>query len=241
MSKKMSKTKGPQPCSMPSRILRKTRAGGILYFSQEWNADDILAAAPLYSDRITNLTTQIAGMKTIGDAMLADYSQSVVALGAAQELSRQNHEAALGFQERAMNAERERGELQAELAAAQGPCKICQEKSEEIRDALRPAGNGLYLMDPVGAIKLAVKWLVGYHEQLAAIRGQGAHAFRIDESQRQATLLALGHLAVERPGWDFMLSEIALRMDNTVEGRPELFDKFRQMHAEEMAVRKPRE
>ncbi len=29
------------------------------------------------------------------------------------------------------------------------------------------------------------------------------------ESQRQAILLAIGRLAVERPGWDHMLGEIA--------------------------------
>ena len=36
----------------------------------------------------------------------------------------------------------------------------------------------------------------------------------ITEEQRQATLLALAHLAVERPGWDTMLREIASKMDN---------------------------
>lgn len=145
-------------------------------------------------------------------------------------LSRQNHGAALGFQERAIKAE-------ADLADALGPCKDCLEKSDAIRDALTPAGNGLSSMDVVGAVKLAVKWLIQYKTQVLAIRGKGRHAFRIDEGQRQALLLAMAHLAVERPGWDFMLSEIGLDMDNVVDGRPELFDKFKALYAEEIACR----
>lgn len=48
-----------------------------------------------------------------------------------------------------------------------------------------------------------------------------------EESERQAVLLALAHLAIERPGWDYMLSQIALKMDNEVGGRPEMFDQFK--------------
>lgn len=48
----------------------------------------------------------------------------------------------------------------------------------------------------------------------------------IDESQRQAILLALAHLAVERPGWKFMLGETAKTMDNIVAERPHMFDGF---------------
>ena len=40
-----------------------------------------------------------------------------------------------------------------------------------------------------------------------------AVALQLDESQRQAVLMALAHLAVERPGWDVMLEEIAAKMD----------------------------
>ena len=36
-----------------------------------------------------------------------------------------------------------------------------------------------------------------------------SHTFTINEGNRQATLLALAHLAIERPGWELMLSEIA--------------------------------
>lgn len=54
---------------------------------------------------------------------------------------------------------------------------------------------------------------------------------RLEEGQRQATLMALAHLAVERPGWKQMLSEIALKMDNRdAHGAPELFTKFIALH-----------
>jgi hypothetical protein len=58
----------------------------------------------------------------------------------------------------------------------------------------------------------------------------------LDESQRQATLMALAHLAVERPGWKWMLTQIALKMDNSVDGEPELFTKFFEMHAAEVLL-----
>lgn len=43
----------------------------------------------------------------------------------------------------------------------------------------------------------------------------------LDEGQRQLVLMALAALAVERPGWDMALSEIAAKMDNvqTVQSR----------------------
>ena len=59
-----------------------------------------------------------------------------------------------------------------------------------------------------------------------------SHALMIDEGERQATLMALAHLAVERPGWDIMLSEIASRIDNPTEDGPELYSKFKKMRAE---------
>jgi hypothetical protein len=59
------------------------------------------------------------------------------------------------------------------------------------------------------------------------------HNLAIDEADRQMVLMALAHLAVERPGWDYALSRIAIRVDNkTRTGRPELYDEFREMHAE---------
>jgi hypothetical protein len=50
------------------------------------------------------------------------------------------------------------------------------------------------------------------------------HTLKLSESDRQATLMALAHLAVERPGWDMMLSEIAQRIDNP---GPELYERFK--------------
>jgi hypothetical protein len=58
------------------------------------------------------------------------------------------------------------------------------------------------------------------------------HTIVIDEGQRQAILLALGHLAVKRPGWDHLLSEIASKMDNCAGGRPEMFEGFKRMYNE---------
>lgn len=52
------------------------------------------------------------------------------------------------------------------------------------------------------------------------------HAIVIDESQRQAMLLALAHLTVERPGWEFMLTEIAKKMDNVIGDVPELYTRL---------------
>jgi hypothetical protein len=63
----------------------------------------------------------------------------------------------------------------------------------------------------------------------------------LDESQRQATLMALAHLAVERPGWKWMLTQIALKMDTSTEGEPKLFTKFFEMHAAEVALAKDRQ
>jgi len=44
----------------------------------------------------------------------------------------------------------------------------------------------------------------------------------MEEGQRQMILLAIGRLAVERPGWDWALGEIA----HTLQGR-EMFEQFK--------------
>ncbi len=54
-----------------------------------------------------------------------------------------------------------------------------------------------------------------------------ATTITIDEMDRQATLMALAHLAVERPGWDYFLGKIAAKMDN--EGCP-MYEKFKSIH-----------
>lgn len=50
----------------------------------------------------------------------------------------------------------------------------------------------------------------------------------IEEEQRQAIILAIARLAIERPGWNFMLGEIA----DTLKGRP-MFENFKALKREE--------
>jgi hypothetical protein len=61
---------------------------------------------------------------------------------------------------------------------------------------------------------------------------------RLEEGQRQMTLLALAKLSIERPGWLDALEEVALLMDNNVDGKPELFHKFRTLHLDLAAYTK---
>lgn len=49
----------------------------------------------------------------------------------------------------------------------------------------------------------------------------------LEEEQRQATLLALAELALSRPGWDYMLGEIA----ELLQGR-EMFGEFKRLNAD---------
>lgn len=56
------------------------------------------------------------------------------------------------------------------------------------------------------------------------------HDLTIQEDERQLILMALAHLAVERPGWDDALARIAMKMDNQIGGRPQLFDQFKELH-----------
>ncbi len=56
------------------------------------------------------------------------------------------------------------------------------------------------------------------------------HRITLDEGQRGMVLMALAHLAVERPGWDNALAEIAASMDNVgADGKPEMFSSFKLM------------
>lgn len=57
----------------------------------------------------------------------------------------------------------------------------------------------------------------------------------ISEEERQMVLLALGHLARERPGWDYALNEIAKKMDNVHEGRAVAYDQHRGFADSEIA------
>ena len=49
----------------------------------------------------------------------------------------------------------------------------------------------------------------------------------IEEEQRQMLLMALAHLAVERPGWDMALSEIAAKIDNSGPDGPQMYTEFK--------------
>jgi hypothetical protein len=61
---------------------------------------------------------------------------------------------------------------------------------------------------------------------------------RYAEGQRQMVLLALAKLSIERPGWEWALEQIALKMDNRIPGdklleddKAEMFRVFRKIHA----------
>lgn len=59
----------------------------------------------------------------------------------------------------------------------------------------------------------------------------GMHTITVGEEERQAMIIALAHLALERPGWDGFLSGIALKMDNrTGDDKPEMFEEFKRLH-----------
>jgi hypothetical protein len=49
----------------------------------------------------------------------------------------------------------------------------------------------------------------------------------LPEDERQAVLLAIAHLAVERPGWLDYLRGIAARLEGV-----EMFDQFRDLRAQ---------
>jgi len=55
------------------------------------------------------------------------------------------------------------------------------------------------------------------------------YTIQIDESQRQLLLLALATLALQRPGFDFALAEIAKLIDNDAGGQPEMYSQFKRL------------
>lgn len=63
------------------------------------------------------------------------------------------------------------------------------------------------------------------------------HQVSIDESDRQAILLALAKLSLERPGWLDMLTRIACKMDNNANGKAEMLEQFRKIHVADVSVR----
>lgn len=53
---------------------------------------------------------------------------------------------------------------------------------------------------------------------------------KLDEGERQLLLMALAHLAVERPGWDDALNRLALKADDERAGnRAAMYDEFRRL------------
>ncbi len=81
----------------------------------------------------------------------------------------------------------------------------------------------------------------------------GPHTIVVTEEERQMILMALAHLAVERPGWQMILTETASKMDaiqgqmtvkdvhlralkghnddiKVENGKPIMFERFRIMH-----------
>ena len=60
------------------------------------------------------------------------------------------------------------------------------------------------------------------------------HTLVIDESQRQMPLLATAKLSIERPGLNYALAQIAVKMDNIrADGGCEMYESFKAMDAEE--------
>lgn len=54
----------------------------------------------------------------------------------------------------------------------------------------------------------------------------------IEEGERQLMLMALAYLSLIRPGFDFALNNLALKMDNNKAGRGVLYDAFRRIELE---------
>jgi len=57
-----------------------------------------------------------------------------------------------------------------------------------------------------------------------------------DEGQRQMVMVALAKLAADRPGWLDALKSIALKMDNDVDGSPQMFAALHTLYTADQAV-----
>jgi len=64
-------------------------------------------------------------------------------------------------------------------------------------------------------------------EMVPGLSGMNPTTVTFDESERQAIILALAHLAVDRPGWDYMLNNIAVKIDRNIEGRGMMFETLK--------------
>jgi hypothetical protein len=67
--------------------------------------------------------------------------------------------------------------------------------------------------------------------EFSTLRGQ-CHIIVIEEEERQMILRSLAVSAVQSPGFDYCLSEIAQKMDNkNAEGKPAMFEQFKTIFA----------
>jgi hypothetical protein len=55
----------------------------------------------------------------------------------------------------------------------------------------------------------------------------GGMTLEITDEERQMILLALAQLSIARPGWDHALNELAVKMDNVLDGRAMMYEGFR--------------
>lgn len=57
------------------------------------------------------------------------------------------------------------------------------------------------------------------------------HVITLDHCQSDMVLMALAHLSVERPGWDYALRQVAAMLDEKLsDGRLRMFEDFKRMH-----------
>ena len=59
---------------------------------------------------------------------------------------------------------------------------------------------------------------------------RGGFTVTIDESQRQALLLALAQLSLDRPGFDYMLWELAQKWELGLPREKSMYERFRKLH-----------
>lgn len=102
-------------------------------------------------------------------------------------------------------------------------------KNPTIEGLFKARDEGSYLLR-LGALQAngvdadAIKILAKLRGAL--FQGESDHVLTLSEGERQAVLMALAHLAIERPGWDDMLSRIARRIDNP---GPEMYNGFKKL------------
>lgn len=70
-------------------------------------------------------------------------------------------------------------------------------------------------------------------EMKALLMGKrGELVVTFPEEERQMMLMALAHLAVERPGWDDALNRLALKLDIAVTGKAKMYEGFKDLRTD---------